>query len=227
MTSSRSASMTRRELLRRAGIAFVAFQAAPALRLARAAERTPVPGDPVNDAMTVPTMEAFADTLIPGVKRNAADRAIAGAAGVTDEGAVQAGAVDLMLFDGTQIAPIIGPCAAELNARATTFAPATVAASPDVPPFVALSFDQRTAAVLQVFDGPDGALWEALGAVVFLAYHTAGHLHTKDAIRDGHPGLAAIGFPAPDGPLWGWDSASYGVKLAAEHSSTVGMGSPA
>lgn len=222
-----SAELTRRELLRRAGIAFVAFQAAPALNLARAVALAPRAPDPLSDATgAVPTMEAFADTLIPGKKRFPGDAAIAGV--VSDDGAVQAGAVDLLYFSGTQISEIIAPCAATMNARAAVFDPAAVAASPSVPPFVALSFEKRTALVLQLFDEQDGQLWEALGAVVFLAFHTAGHLHTADAALGGHPGLEWIGFPKPSRwGIWGWSPSSYGPSpLADLHPQTVGKGSP-
>ncbi|MFA5889870.1 MAG: DUF5987 family protein [Actinomycetota bacterium] len=222
--------LTRRELIRRATLAFVAFQAAPALKLARAADPTgtfPSP-DPASAALAVPSWEAFADTLIPGAKRPlpGGDPAIAGAA--EGPGAVQAGAVDLLYFPATGVEPILGPCVAELNMRAAGYDNTALTRQPGVAPFVALSFQQRTELVLQMFDGPDGALWEALGAVVFLAYHTAGHLNTATAVQTGHPGLAAIGFPAPLlGDLWWFQNHSYARELASLHPGTTVNGSPA
>ena len=68
--------VTRRELLQIAAAAAAAWKAGPWLVRAPAAFAQTPPGDPA----TVATLEAFADTLIPGEKRSPDDRAIAGAA---------------------------------------------------------------------------------------------------------------------------------------------------
>src|SRR5439155_14831602 len=94
-----------------------------------------VPPDP----LTTPTLEAFADTLIPGEKRSPLDRAIAGA--VTGPGAVQAGALDLMNFPAAGTGPALPALAAGLNAHATQFAAQhAIVLDPTVPPFVSLDF---------------------------------------------------------------------------------------
>ena len=46
-------------------------------------------------------------------------------------------------------------------------------------------------------------------------------------MREGHPGLAAIGFPAPDADdLWRFPEFSYRRVLANKHPRTTGKGSP-
>jgi enediyne biosynthesis protein E8 len=211
-------ALTRRQLLKAVAGAAVMWQAAPwPLRAPAAFAQTP-PTDP----FMIPTLEAFADTLIPGEKRSPADRAIAGAA--PGAGAVQAGAIDLMFFQPAGVAPGMPAFAAGLNARATAFAAMqTIILDPTVPPLVSLNFAQRTAFLVELLDGtdPDQLAWFALAALVFLAYHTAGHLPTADAVRNGHPGLAAIKFPLPqaDG-FWRFPDFSYRKVLARRYRKT-------
>jgi hypothetical protein len=207
--------LTRRTLLKLAATAALAWQARPWPLAARAGFAADAPDDPA----MAPTLEAFADTLIPGAKRYPADRAVAGAA--AGAGAVQAGALDLMRFPPAGVAAVLPGFAAGLNARAAAFAAThALVLDPTVPPLVALDFPARTALLVQLLDGtdPDQAAWYALAALAFLAYHTAGHLRTTDAVRDGHPGLAAIGFPPPqaDG-VWRFPEFSYRRALAPRH----------
>jgi hypothetical protein len=175
-----------------------------------------VPDDPL---VTVPTLEAFADTLIPGEKRFPTDRAIAGV--VSGPGAVQAGALALMNHPPVGIEPTLPAYAATINARAVAYAGThLIVLDPTVPPMVSLDFSGRTAVVVEILDAttPDQLAFYALAAIPFLAYHTAGHLPTADAIRDGHPGLAAIGFPPPDPDgLWRFPEFSYRRALAPRH----------
>jgi enediyne biosynthesis protein E8 len=184
---------------------------------------------PIDEALIEPTLEAFADTLIPGEKRHPDDRAIAGV--VSGPGAVQAGAVDLLRFPGAGVGPALPAVAAGLSARAVGFAlEHGIPLDPTVAPWVSLDFDQRTELAVHLLDGsdPDVALWEAIGALAFLAYHTAGHLNTAEAVRSGHPGLAAIGFPAPDPDgLWRFPQHSYRRELARPHPATTATGHPA
>jgi hypothetical protein len=207
--------VTRRELLKAAATAAAAWQVAPWRVVAPAAFAQVPPNDPA----IVPTLEAFADTLIPGAKRSPTDRAIAGAA--SGPGAVQAGAIAFMNYPATGTGPALPALAAALNARATAFAAShAILLDPTVPPLVSLDFAARTAFLLEILDGtdPDQIGYYALAALVFLAYHTAGHLDTAQAVRDGHPGLAAIGFPAPDADgLWRFPEFSYRRVLAAKH----------
>ena len=165
------------------------------------------------------TLEAFADTLIPGEKRNPQDRAIAGA--VSGAGAVQAGAIEMLNFPPVGFAQALPYLALILNLRAFVYALTHgISLSLQVPPFVELDFASRTALLVEILDGdgPDQGAFSALASVCFVAYHSAGYLPTADAIRDGHPGLAAIGFPPPnpDG-IWRFPEFSYQRVLAVPH----------
>ncbi len=217
-------AVTRRALLKRAAALAALWSVRPwRFPIPQALAQT-LPDDPV----TVATLEAFADTLIPGAKRSPADRAIAGVA--SGAGAVQAGALDLMSFPPVGLQPALPALAAALNARATAYAAVhLILLDPTVPPLVALDFVDRTALLVEILDAttPDQLAFYALAAIPFLAYHTAGHLPTAEAIRDGHPGLAAIGFPPPqaDG-LWRFPEFSYRLALAPRHPRSK-RGSPA
>jgi hypothetical protein len=205
--------MTRRRFLQAAAAA-LAWCAAP-IPL-RPTAKADVGGDPA----LVATLEAFSDTLIPGEKRSLEDRAIAGAD--VGAGAVQAGAIELMCSPAAGLAGFLPLLASVLNYEAETRFAASSGITDDlaVPPFVSLDFEQRTALLVELFDrpGPLNSLLFALSAVVFLSYHTAGHLLTADALRDGHPGLAAIGFPEPDPDgLWRFPVFSYRRRLARKH----------
>ena len=214
--------ITRRRLLK------VAAAAAAAWKLAPWASRVPRAFAQTQDPLTVATLEAFADTLIPGEKRFPLDRAIAGAA--TGPGAVQAGALAMMEFPAAGTAPTLPVLAAGLNAHATAFAAAnSILLDPTVPPFVALDFAQRTALLVEIIDGrdPDELVYFALAGIVFIAYHTAGFLHTTEALATGHPGLAAIRFPSPDADgKWRFPAFSYRRALAPTHPLSTRRGSP-
>ncbi|MFJ5218440.1 DUF5987 family protein [Streptomyces sp. NPDC088354] len=177
----------------------------------------------------VSTLEAFADTLVPGERRGPTDRAVAGAA--AGPGAVQAGAVALLTAPELPLAPLLPGIATLLDARATGYAVTHLILLPlDRPPFVGLGFEHRTAVTAGLFqpDDPDRPIWQLLSFLVGLAFDTAAHLHTAQALADGHPGLTWIGFPAP-GPdgLWRFPEHSYGRALAAPHPATTLSGSPA
>ena len=222
-------TVSRRRLLQLATAAFVSWQAAPwADRLVAYAGGVDVsPLGTTSDAMTT-TLEAFADTLIPGAKRYDGDYAIAGMA--RGAGAVQAGAVDLMWFPQAAIGPALPALAGYLSTRAATYAMEhRRVLDPTLPPFVALSFADRTELLLELLDpsGQDYLAWWALAAMPFLAFHTAGHLHTVDAVRRGHPGLRWIGFPQPDRDgLWRFPHFSYRRRLARRHPHTTRNGNP-
>jgi len=218
-------ALSRRRLLQLATAAAVAWQTAPwADGLAALAGP---PGGTSTDALTT-TLEAFADTLIPGRKRFDGDVAVAGV--VKRAGAVEAGAVDLMWFPPAAVGPVLPMFVSMLDTRATTYAAQhEVVVDPTLPPFVALGFADRTRLCLELLDpdAPDYLLWWALAAMPFLAFHTAGHLHTAAAVRAGHPGLRAIGFPHPDDDgLWRFPHFSYRRKLARPHPHTTATGNP-
>ena len=174
------------------------------------------------------TLEAFADTIVPGEKRYAGDRAVAGAA--TGGGAVAAGALDLLRDPATGLAPSLDALVVALNDHAHRFAGARGRdLPPDVPPFVALSFDERTALVLELTapDHPEKAMWVGLALFSNMAFDTGAQIDTLDAFAQGHPGLLAIGYtrPDPDG-LWRFPTFSYGRQLADAHPRTTATGSP-
>jgi len=222
-----TAELSRRRLLQIVSAAALAYPLT-ALRLPEAAAAPTAPGLPLTplDAMT---LEAWSDTMVPGEKRSPGDRAIAGAA--TGPGAVQAGALELMQFGPVGLAPALPALAAGLNAQAVRYAAtAGILLDPTVPPFVALPFEHRTALALELLEGtlPDQLAWYGLAGVATLAFHTAGHLSTADAVRSGHPGLAWIDFPPPDSDgLWRYPVFSYRRVLAEPHPRTSATGSPA
>jgi hypothetical protein len=179
------------------------------------------------DAATL-TLEAYADTLIPGEKRFPADRAIAGV--VSGAGAVQAGAIEMLNFPPVGLQPVLPGLAFGINVLAVLYALIhKIDLDPMVPPLVALDFASRTALLVDVLDreGPARGAFSGLASVCFLAYHTAGYLPTAVAIRDGHPGLAAIGFPPPNADgVWRFPEFSYRRVLAVAHPHSQ-RGNPA
>ena len=97
-------------------------------------------------------------------------------------------------------------------------------------PWVSLTFAQRTGLAVDIltFSHVDYLPYYALAALPFLAFHTAGHLHTADAVRQKHPGLATIRFPQPDPDgLWRFPTFSYRRRLARLSPRTTPSGSPA
>jgi hypothetical protein len=175
------------------------------------------------------TLDAWADTIVPGEKRSAADRVVAGA--TAGPGAVQAGSYDLYRDPDVGLAPVLPGLVALINAEALSYAAAHGKLLDfRVPPFVALDFQSRTAVAESLLAGTGVVqlIWYALAALAMLAFHTAGHLDTAAAIRAGHPGLAWIGFPAPNADgIWRFPDFSYGLDLAPLHPLTTATGNPA
>ncbi len=185
------------------------------------------PGSP-DDTETM-TLEAFADTIIPGAKRFPEDRAIAG---VDDTpGAVEAGALDLLHTEATGVTVGLPYLASAVNGHAQAYADERgIALDTDVPPFVALGYADRTELVrrLTAPGHPEKDGWVGLALFCNMAYDSAAHLHTADAIRAGHPGLIAMGWDVPDADgLWRFPHYTYGRKLAEVHPETTASGSPA
>ncbi|MFG3407977.1 DUF5987 family protein [Streptomyces sp. NPDC048142] len=179
---------------------------------------------PLPDQDRVSTLEAFADTIVPGAKRHEGDRAVAGV--VPGPGAVEAGALELLRTPATGLSDALDDFADALNAHARLYA----AAQPDdsVPPFVALSYTERThlVTVLTAPGHPERDIWVSLALFSNMAFDTGAHLHTAEAIAAGHPGLAALGFapPSEDGQ-WRFSEFSYGRPLARLHPDTTPSGS--
>ncbi|MFE9096815.1 DUF5987 family protein [Streptomyces sp. NPDC007264] len=182
-----------------------------------------------SESWTTQTLEAFADTLIPGQRRFSGDVVVAGA--VTGPGAVQAGVVSLLESPQLPVAPLLPAIAALLDARAVAYAALRLIwLSPTRPPFVGLSFSDRTALVGGLFgpDDPDRPIWQVMSLLVGLAFDTAGQQDTVEALGQGHPGLTWLRFPQPDPDgLWRFPEYSYGRPLAELHPNTTASGSPA
>ncbi|MCZ4611747.1 DUF5987 family protein [Streptomyces sp. Lzd4kr] len=178
---------------------------------------------------TTQTLEAFADTLIPGESRWSSDHAVPGV--VRGPGAVHAGAMDVLADESLPLRPLLPGIAALLNARATGYALERLIPLPVTrPPFVGLSFAHRTY-LLQILTGDGDAdlgVWQVLSLVTCLAFDTAGQDDTTHAARTGHPGLSWIGFPQPDSSgRWTFPEHSYRSVLAPQHPRTTTSGSPA
>ncbi|WP_024875104.1 DUF5987 family protein [Saccharomonospora piscinae] len=175
------------------------------------------------------TLEAFADTIVPGERRSSQDRAIAGAA--TGPGAVQAGALDLLRTPATGVTAGLGPMTDALNAHATAYAAELgLELDGDVPAFVGLTYEHRSALVARLVapGHPEKDGWILLTMFSYMAYDSAPHLHTADAVAADHPGLLALGFGKPDEDgLWRFRDFSYGRALARPHPDTTPSGSPA
>jgi hypothetical protein len=175
------------------------------------------------------TLEAFADTIVPGEKRGPDDRAIAGA--MAGAGAVAAGALELLANPATGITEGVPGLASALNGHAEAYAnDRDQALDPSLPPFTALSFGHRTAIVRELLapGHPEKDLWVLLALFCFMAFDTGAHMHTTDAMATGHPGLATMGFAPPDADgLWRFTDFSYGRQLASVHPDTTPAGDPA
>ncbi len=175
------------------------------------------------------TMDAWADTIVPGQKRTPNELMIAGAA--PGPGAVQAGSWAMYTDPDVGLAPVIPAVVALINTEATAYA-ATHGRLLDLklaPPFVSLKFRDRTQVAEKLLqgEGPVQLLWYAVAAMPMLAFHTAGHMDTATAVRQGHPGLAWLGFPQPDADgIWRFDEFSYGRRLARRHPNTTAKGHP-
>ncbi|MCX5199544.1 DUF5987 family protein [Streptomyces sp. NBC_00249] len=175
------------------------------------------------------TLEAWADTIVPGEKRGPWDRAVAGVA--TGGGAVQAGALELLRWDATGIHDGLDDLARLADEHATAYAAEQgLTLDADVPPFVALDHDHRVALVqrLTTPGHPEKDFWVMLSLFCNMAFDSAAHLHTAQALADRHPGLAAMGLSHPDADgLWRFKDFGYGRRLARLHPDTTATGSPA
>ncbi len=175
------------------------------------------------------TLEAWADTFVPGARRWPDDRAIAGAA--AGPGAVEAGALELLQTPATGVSEGLDSLVVALNGHAEAWAASHgVAIDGSVPAFVALSYADRTAVVRMLIapDHPEKDIWILVALFCFMAFDTAAHMHTVDAIAAGHPGLTAMGFARPDADgLWRFPDFSYGAQLASLHPGTTPAGDPA
>jgi hypothetical protein len=201
--------LSRRDFFRRTATLGVGAMVLSALPLA---ERM-IAADPAIAAVRPDdaTLQAFADTLLPGRKAAKTDLgdeidplAIAGVD--AEPGAVEADA--LRAFHD----PLIGfdalepPFLADLNGRALQ----------QGGPFLLLPYPKRVATVMSglSFDNPSRVLWEAAAAVPFAAFCAAGeHPIGTSANASGY---RVMGYPgaAPNG----YKGASYRRKLSVERT---------
>jgi hypothetical protein len=155
------------------------------------------------------TLQAFADTIIPGRKAEKTDLGDEihpdAIAGVDDEpGAVEADALRLYHHPLTGFDTLEPVFLAELAARSLQHGGS----------FLGLDFDQRTAVLLGAlsFDNPDRVLYEAAAAVPFTAFCAAA-VHEVGTAKNAS-GYRVMGYPgaAPQG----YRRYSYGRRLARD-----------
>ena len=130
------------------------------------------------------TLEAYADTFVPGARRSEDDLAIAGAA--SGPGAVEAGAVQLLETPATGVTEGLTSLVHALNEHAGAYATERGLVVPaDIPPFVALSFADRTALVRGLIapDHPEKDIWILVALFCFMAFDKAPMIwSTKSAL---------------------------------------------
>jgi hypothetical protein len=155
------------------------------------------------------TMQAFADTIIPGRKAERTDlgdeihpQAIAGVD--HEPGAVEADVLRLYHHPLTGFDALEPVFLADLSTRSLSRGG----------PFLGLDFDGRTAVLLQAlsFDNPDRVLYEAAAAVPFTAFCAAA-VHEVGTSKNAS-GYRVMGYPgaAPQG----YKNYSYGRRLARD-----------
>jgi hypothetical protein len=181
---------------------------------------------PLSEAQTL-TLEALADTAIPGEKRYPGDRAVAGIA--PGGGAVQAGALVLLQMPEGGLDTALPDLADLLDTHAQEYRSAHgLPVEDEVPAFVALPAPDRIALLSELLrpGHPEKAIWTGLVMFCFMAFDTGAHMHTTDALKQGHPGLLTIGFKPPgvDG-LWRFPDFSYRTPTAKVHPDTDETGS--
>ncbi|WP_196812252.1 DUF5987 family protein [Nocardia sp. CNY236] len=169
----------------------------------------------------ITTLEAFADTVLPGRKRHENDRAIAGVSPLP--GAVEAGALTVLQDPATGIDDGIAEMAHLLNEHAREHAARIGVEVGDDVPFADLDYQARRGLVADL-SAPDAALrdfWFLLALFSYMAYDSAPHRDTATAIAEEHPGLLAVGFARPDeNGHWGFERASYRQPMARLHPDT-------
>lgn len=182
--------------------------------------------EPRTDDRTL-TLEAFADTILPGEKRFPGDRSVAGAA--PGPGAVAAGAIELMETPATGVTDALDYLNQLLGEKAAAWAGERGLTLEDgVPPFVGLPFGERTELLRTLLSrsNPERDGWVLLTMFSNMAYDSAAHLHTAEALAAGHPGLVAMGMTPPDADgLWRFGQHSYRRPLAELHPDTLPNGS--
>jgi len=198
--------LSRREVLQRASVLGLGALVTSALPVA---ERILVSEAAAAVQLTDATLQAFADTMLPGRKATTTDLgneihplAIAGVD--SEPGAVEADA--LLLYHDPLIGfdALEGPFLSELSARSLARGA----------PFLNLTFEQRVEVCLEVLApaNPSVLVWEAAAAVPFTAFLAAAE--QSEATIDTSSAYQVMGYPgtAPNG----YAEFSYRRKLALE-----------
>ena len=199
--------LSRRDFLRDTSVLGAAALIASAVPVA---ERI-LAADPALAAVSTDeaTMQAFADTIIPGRKAATTDLGDEihpdAIAGVDEEpGAVEADVMRLYHHPLTGFDTLEPAFLADLSTRSLQ----------QGGPFLGLDFEQRSAVLLQAlsFDNPDRVLYEAAAAVPFTAFCAAA-VHETGTSKNAS-GYRVMGYPgaAPQG----YRRYSYGRKLARD-----------
>lgn len=175
------------------------------------------------------TLEAFADTVLPGRKRGRHDPQIAG---VSDTpGAVESGALTLLFDEATGFTEGLPYLAPMLDGHAASYAGEHgVGLDETLPAFVGLPYQHREALLESLTrpGHPEREVWVGLFMFANMAFDSAAHLPTAQAIAEDHPGLRAMGLATPDADgLWRFPAYSYRRALADLHPDTTPSGSPA
>ena len=183
--------LTRRGLLARAGAFGAGALVAQALPVARAPAQSPLPVDPDG------TLQAFADTILPGRKVAATESGAAihplAIAGVdTLPGAAEADALALFHHPNIGFDALEPAFLADLEQRALA----------QGGPFLSLGWDARVAACIAGLDfgNPARVIWEAAAAVPFTAFCAAALVPEQTAAKAvgyrvmGLPGAAPAGY---------------------------------
>ena len=204
--------LSRRDFLQRAGALGAGAVVLSALPLV---ERM-IAADPALAAVAPDdaTLQAFADTILPGrpaERTDLGDEIHPGAiAGVdTTPGAVEADVLRIYRDDRIGFPTLAGPFLSELTTRSVRHGG----------PFLTLPFDARTRVVLELlsFDNPSRVVHEAAAAIPFVAFCAASaHPIATSANASGYrtmgyPGAAPNGYPR---------SFSYRRRLSRERTRT-------
>lgn len=199
--------LTRRQALTRAGTAGLAALVASALPLVADAGPARAAGPGLTDA----TLQAFADTILPGRKTATTDlgtpidpRAIAGVDPLP--GAVEADALGLYHHPEVGFDALAPAFLAELETRSLL----------NGGDFLSLGFDARVKTCLAGLDfgNPTRLVWEAAAAVPFTAFCAAALI--RDATAATASGYRVMGLPgtAPNG----YRRYSYRKRLSRERT---------
>lgn len=172
-------------------------------------------------------LEAYADTVIPGRKRHPTDAAIVGISGTP--GAVECGAVDVLTDPATGIEDGIGEMAELLDTHATAWADANDVSG--IHRFADLNYTNRRTLVAQLTNSaePQKDLWFLVALFSTMAYDSAPHLQTSDALDPEitpASGLRQMRFRPPTNGRWTFEPSSYRRPLARLRDGTDPNGDP-